>query len=107
MKLTTYPCSLVHWISFFEQNRYLSAEVLFVDDGSTDTSVDMLLSKFVPAYFSAKVIRLSKNYGSHAALRAGILYAKGNYITFMYADLQDPLELIIRLYNECESGVQR
>jgi dolichol-phosphate mannosyltransferase len=90
---------------FFKQQRNLSAEVLFIDDGSTDASVEML-GQFVPAYFSAKVIKLSKNYGSHAALRAGILHAKGKYITFMYADLQDPLELIIRLYKECEAGAE-
>jgi dolichol-phosphate mannosyltransferase len=90
---------------FFEQHRHLSAEVIFVDDGSTDTSVD-LLSQFSPSYFSARVIRLSKNYGSHAALRAGILHAKGHYVTFMYADLQDPLELIIRLYQECKAGAE-
>lgn len=88
---------------FFESHRNLSAEVLFIDDGSTDESVG-LLSSFAPRYFAAKVIKLSKNYGSHAALRAGILHAKGKYITFMYADLQDPLELIIRLYQACESG---
>jgi dolichol-phosphate mannosyltransferase len=41
---------------------------------------------------------LSKNFGSHAALRAGILNATGDFICFMYADLQDPLELIDRLY---------
>jgi dolichol-phosphate mannosyltransferase len=90
---------------FFEQHRHLSAEVIFVDDGSTDASAE-LLSQFSPSFFSAKIIRLSKNYGSHAALRAGILYATGKYVTFMYADLQDPLELIVRLYNECEAGAE-
>jgi dolichol-phosphate mannosyltransferase len=88
---------------FFEQYSYLSAEVIFVDDGSTDASID-LLSKFSPRHFFAKVIKLSKNYGSHAALRAGIQHARGKYITFMYADLQDPLELVIRLHNECKAG---
>ena len=90
-------------------NHYLSTlkalrlEVLFVDDGSTDASVEMLRKAPHEAY-RAKVISLSKNYGSHAALRAGILHAEGQRITFLPADLQDPPELIERLYAEAEKG---
>ena len=90
-------------------NRYISTldglqlEVLFVDDGSTDASVAMLRQASHEAYH-AKVISLSKNYGSHAALRAGILHAEGQRITFLPADLQDPPELIEQLYKEAEQG---
>jgi len=44
------------------------------------------------------VCSLSKNFGSHAALRAGILHATGDFICFLFADLQDPVELVGRLY---------
>src|SRR5687767_5028320 len=74
---------------FFSAKPLYEAEVIFVDDGSRDNSV-LLLKQQVIVSFRSKIIRLSKNYGSHAALRSGILHATGNYITFMYADLQDP-----------------
>jgi dolichol-phosphate mannosyltransferase len=47
--------------------------------------------------YKAKVISFSRNFGSHAALRAGIANATGDYICFNYADLQDPLELIVQM----------
>ena len=86
---------------FFISNAHqYSAQVIFVDDGSTDNSMELLKQQKHGSY-QAKIIRLSQNYGSHAALRAGILNATGNFITFMYADLQDPLELINKLFLEC------
>ncbi|MCS6821281.1 MAG: glycosyltransferase family 2 protein, partial [Microscillaceae bacterium] len=85
-------CRLRDWLSF---------EVIFIDDGSTDNSVE-LLQKQKHEFYSYKIIKLSKNFGSHAALRAGILHAKGEFITFMYADLQDPLELVVKLYQEIQ-----
>ncbi len=82
---------------YFASKQNYQTELILVNDGSTDDSVQ----KFSKATFDnvdAKLISLSKNFGSHAALRAGILNATGDYICFMYADLQDPLELIDRLY---------
>ena len=68
-------------------------EVIFVDDGSTDASIAMLRKQKISG-FKGKIVQLSKNYGSHMALRAGIREAVGSRIAFMYADLQDPIELI-------------
>ena len=81
---------------FFGQNANLNAEVIFVNDGSRDNSVERLASMLHKTY-RAKLISLSRNFVSHAALRAGISHAAGDYICFNYADLQDPLELIIRM----------
>jgi dolichol-phosphate mannosyltransferase len=88
--------------SFFSKNTDLGFEVIFVDDGSTDDSVPLLLSS-KHEFYEGKVIKLSKNFGSHAALRAGIMHATGQYICFMYADLQDPLDLIRQLYQKCNA----
>src|SRR4051812_47635435 len=74
---------------YFSNTHDFSAEVIFIDDGSTDQSVE-LFKKQIHANYSAKVIKLSRNFGSHAALRAGIKYSSGELITFLYADLQDP-----------------
>ncbi len=89
--------------TFSADNHALDIEVIFIDDGSTDNSFELLRNSS-PVAYQAKIIKLSQNYGSHAALRAGIKYAKGKYITFMYADLQDPLELINHLYKEAQRG---
>jgi polyisoprenyl-phosphate glycosyltransferase len=81
----------------------ISAEVIFVNDGSSDNSMDVF-SDFTFTNYKAKLISLSKNFGSHAALRAGMLHASGDFISFMNADLQDPLDLIPKLYAQCKKG---
>jgi glycosyltransferase involved in cell wall biosynthesis len=88
---------------FSNKNETLSIEVIFVNDGSSDDSIQVLRS-FKLNTFSSKIISFSKNFGSHAALRAGILNSNGDFITFMYADLQDPIDLISELYLKCKLG---
>src|SRR3954467_2572982 len=68
-------------------------EFVFVDDGSTDGSFDILttlrdLDRRVTA------IRFPRNFGSHVAIAAGINYSKGDAAVIMAADLQDPPSLI-------------
>ena len=88
--------------SYFQKETRFSTEIIFVNDGSADTTLTRL--KAAPHLsYTYKIISFSRNFGSHAALRAGILRADGEYITFMYADLQDPLSLVSRLYDEMES----
>ena len=87
---------------FTSSNNKISFEILFVDDGSTDNTIE-ILSKF-PFNSDVKIIKFSKNFGAHAALRAGIQYSTGEFITFSYADLQDPLDLILRMYEICKKG---
>ena len=88
---------------FSRKHETLSIEVIFVNDGSSDDSIQVLRS-FKLNTFSSKIISFSKNFGSHAALRAGILNSNGDFITFMYADLQDPIDLISELYIKCKLG---
>lgn len=88
---------------FFGQNSQLNAEVIFVNDGSRDNS-SQRLSEMKHEKYRAKVISFSRNFGSHAALRAGIAHASGEYICFNYADLQDPLELILQMKALMDDG---
>jgi glycosyltransferase involved in cell wall biosynthesis len=81
---------------FANSSKENKLEFLFVDDGSIDDSVK-IIRDFGNLNFDVKVIKLSKNYGSHAALRAGIMNASGDYLMFLYADLQDPIALIDQL----------
>ena len=92
-----------------ELDKYLAkfnsikAEVIYVDDGSTDGSTQILKS-LTHGRPNVKIIKLSKNFGSHAAIRAGLLHSSGEFVTFLSADLQDPLDLIEKLYAKCKEG---
>jgi len=88
---------------FFAKNDQLEAEVIFVNDGSTDKSLTRL-TEISHLTYSAKVISFSRNFGSHAALRAGMAHASGGVMCFNYADLQDPLELIVAMLSKITDG---
>lgn len=78
-------------------------EVLFVDDGSTDDSVQRLReirASGIPIGF----LRLSKNSGHQPALSAGLEEAPGDAVVVMDADLQHPPEEIPRMLQAHESG---
>lgn len=77
-------------------------EILLVNDGSTDFSVHKIRQTPFPC--RTRLINFSQNYGSHAALRAGILHATGKWVTFLYADLQDPIDNIIHMVKKAEAG---
>ncbi len=94
---------LVSVLNGYFSNVPFQGEVVFVNDGSTDDSVSRIKSLEKKGY-QVKIVSLSKNYGSHAALRAGIKNANGSLITFLYADLQDPVELISSLYAKIQEG---
>ncbi len=79
-------------------------EFVFVDDGSKDRSIVVLEEKLQSLSFNAKIVKLSKNYGSHPALRAGIQHASAGNITFLPADLQDPPSLSLTLLDELKKG---
>lgn len=85
----------VNSLNSFFVNKPYSGEVILVDDGSTDNSIELLQGLEFGNY-DIKLLKLSKNFGAQAAVRAGIKHATGDYITFLPADLQDPLELIDR-----------
>ena len=74
-------------------------EVIFVDDGSIDQSLERLLS-WQQKIGKIKVISLSKNFGHQAAYTAGLEYAKGDLVAMMDGDLQDPPELLSEMYRK-------
>ncbi len=72
-------------------------EMIFVDDGSNDTSFS-LLEQLAQQNTNVKVIRFTRNYGQTAALAAGIDHAQGDAVVFMDADLQnDPTDIPMML----------
>jgi glycosyltransferase involved in cell wall biosynthesis len=68
-------------------------EVVFVNDGSTDDTLDVLRTE-VANRRNIHVVDLSRNFGKEAALSAGLDFAKGDVVVPMDVDLQDPPELI-------------
>ena len=81
-------------------------EVVFVDDGSPDDSAEVLQQLFASKDFGfqARLIRLSRNFGSFNAIRAGLDHGSGAYLAVMAADLQDPPEAILSFLEELLRG---
>ena len=82
-------------------------EVVFVVDGSPDRSAAALADGLASAPFSWQLIELSRNFGSFAAIRQGLVLAQGKYVAVMAADLQEPPELICQFFrhlaaDECD-----
>ena len=80
-----------------------SYEVIFVDDGSRDRSLEILCGLHA-AHPAVRVIALNRNYGQHAAVFAGLDHAQGEVIVTLDADLQNPPEEIPRLVALVEAG---
>jgi len=78
-------------------------EIILVNDGSKDNSYKKCreLSK---KYNFVKFINLSKNFGQHNAIIAGLYFVRGEYIIFMDDDLQTPPEGILKLINKIKKG---
>jgi len=93
--------ALINVLNTFCKKSSFDYEVIFVDDGSSDDSVNCL-SDYKNLTFEARIVKLSKNFGSHAALKAGISIAKGKFIGFLYSDMQDPVELPEKMRNVAE-----
>jgi glycosyltransferase involved in cell wall biosynthesis len=72
-------------------------ELIIVDDGSTDKSIEKLLS-IRQENKKVKILSLSKNFGHQAAYTAGLEYSKGDIVAMMDGDLQDPPELMPVMY---------
>ena len=86
-----------------EQMQDYDFEVLFVNDGSKDQSLEMIKS-FRQTDLRYNYVDFSRNFGQEVAMAAGIDYVTGDCAIFMDADLQDPPELIPELVKHWEEG---
>ena len=94
---------LAAWISrVMDENNY-SYEILFIDDGSSDTSWSVV-KNLMESNSNIKAIKFRRNYGKSAALNEGFKYAEGNVVITMDADLQDSPEEIPELYKMIVEG---
>jgi glycosyltransferase involved in cell wall biosynthesis len=87
-------------------NRQLSGEfeAVLVVDGSPDRSLELLTQSLPDAAFESQLLALSTNFGSFAAIRAGLASATGDLFAVMAADLQEPPELILKFRDLLRQG---
>lgn len=89
----------------FSQIRNIEFEVICVEDGSRDATLEKLIS-LAKKDSRFRVLELSRNFGKEAALTAGIDAATGDAIIPIDADLQDPPELIPEMIKEWRNGAE-
>ncbi|MEZ4876071.1 MAG: glycosyltransferase family 2 protein [Flavobacterium sp.] len=85
------------------QKLDISFEIILVDDRSPDNSWKKMIG-LSKKYSNVKSIRLSRNFGQHPAIMAGLSFAKGEWIVVMDCDLQDQPKEIISLYEKSKEG---
>ena len=84
--------------SMMENEPELSFELLFINDGSKDKTID-ILRDMASSDSRVRYISFSRNFGKEAGMFAGLQNAKGDYIVVMDADLQHPPEFIPKMYD--------
>lgn len=78
-------------------------EIILVDDRSPDESWELM--KVVSSKFpEVKSVRLSRNFGQHPAIMAGLSLAKGEWVVVLDCDLQDQPKEVVKLYSKAKEG---
>lgn len=90
-------------LSAFIDSRQEVFEIVFVDDGSIDKSVDIIQST-IEQDNRFRLVCFSRNFGHQIAITAGIRYATGDAIVVMDADLQDPPEVVGDMIDKWHEG---
>ncbi len=88
---------LYAWIDRVATREGYTFEVIFIDDGSTDSSWEVI-TRLAAQHNTIKAIKFRRNYGKSAALNEGFQAALGNVVITMDADLQDSPDEIPELY---------
>jgi len=105
--VTTVYCSAPYIKEFYDRivksakkitNEF---EIIFVNDGSPDHSLEILI-KLHENDPRVKIIDLSRNFGHHKAMMAGLSYISGQYVFMIDTDLEEPPELLIGYWNKMQ-----
>lgn len=94
-------------LRFHELNLFSQTEYIFVNDGSTDRSVD-LINQFISAHpeIKTRLISYSPNAGKGRAVKTGMLTATGDYLLMADTDMSTPLSDIKKFIPALESGAK-
>lgn len=83
-----------------------SFELVFVDDGSRDQSLNLLTQFQDDPSYRLRIVKLTRNFGSMNAILAGLAASKGQAVGIIAADLQDPPELFREMYSHWRAGMK-
>lgn len=89
--------------ALLENNRQYNYELLFVNDGSKDNSLE-LLTRIQAKDPRVTLIDFARNFGHQIAVTAGLDYAKGDAVVIMDSDMQDPPKVSLELIKKWEEG---
>jgi dolichol-phosphate mannosyltransferase len=87
------------------ENAEVSFELIFVDDGSEDHSLE-IIKQLSRDDFRVRYASFSRNFGHEAASSCGLQMAKGKAALLVDADFQDPPELILEMYDKWKQGYE-
>lgn len=87
----------------FKKQFNVDINSIYVDDGSSDNTL-VIIKEFAKEDENTSYIAFSKNFGKEAAMYAGLEAADGDYTAIIDADLQDPPELLLRMYEMILTG---
>lgn len=90
--------------SLFESD--VTFEYVMVDDGSKDNTIGELIKFKNEHPGKVKIVKLAGNVGSYNAILAGMNYASGDCCSVIAADLQDPPELMVKMYAHWKNGIK-
>jgi polyisoprenyl-phosphate glycosyltransferase len=90
-------------LSLKEKMPEYATELIFIDDGSTDSSLEILEIEALKDP-SIKIVSFSRNFGHQAAISAGIKKSQGDYVAIIDADMQDPPEEIPNMLLKSKEG---
>ena len=79
-------------------------EIVFVVDGAPDHSLEILRGHLPQWHLRTQLIELSRNFGSFAAIAAGLQRGSGDYLAVLAADLQEPPELLLEFHRRLKAG---
>ncbi len=87
----------------FNSFLFINLEIIFVNDGSTDDTLQHLV-ELQQQFCEIRIVDLSRNFGKEAALTAGLNFATGHVVVPIDVDLQDPPELILDMIEKWRDG---
>lgn len=100
---STLISELVKQVDHYVRELTTDFEIILIDDGSTDQTWIQIL-KQIEITKNIKAIKLSRNFGHHYAITAGLKNSTGEWVVVMDGDLQDKPEVIPSLYKKAQEG---